>query len=300
MFARRATLLALLLIASRSPAQCWGPSLGGRSAAPVFSVPAPVIAPTPAPAPPSPDEMEAAVARVLARREAKAKAAAKACVGSCGCDQCGERCPCRETASRCGAGCACVVDATGPLPPTGVVRAKLSGEPRYLLDGQDVTRDKAMRAIAATGDGVPDDAGRLRLVVAGGTEAERRAVLDDVAKLPAALAEKVLAHAYPADSPLVRDRGYVATGAPSITLLTGAGKVLGRNLDGTYRGAAALAAAVEAGAKYDPAKDKDLYPPADPLRALWDQAGKLPPAVFLLGGAGAALALSALLKKKAS
>ncbi len=306
-------LCIALALASKAPAQCRSCSAPTIHQAAPVSIPA---AASPARGGPLangviPAPVESALADevlVLSRRIAKlanqVRAMRKAkvgsvCVDGCGCTRCGERCPCREGGGRCGSGCSCVVAADEKLP-TGVDASKLSAEPRFTLDGRDISPAKGIRLIEGDGDRVPDDAGKVRVVIAGGTGAQRRAVLDDLSKAPPAIAEKFLPHAYPADSPLVKDRGLVATGAPSITVYRPGVPGVFRNKDGTYRGAESLYAAIEAVSKYDPAKDKDLWGGGGPIDwpALKKQMEKVPPAAWGIGGAVGAVLLLGGRKKE--
>jgi hypothetical protein len=145
--------------------------------------------------------------------------------------------------------------------PTGVVAERLSQEPRYTIDGQEVSRKDAERALIE--NEVPDDSGKIRLVLIG-TDTERAKVLEDFQKPRLkALSEKLVINAYPSDHPLVRDRGYQTGGSPSIYVMQSDGKVLGRNKDGKYYGAEWLACAIEQ-KPYDPSQDPDLTPQPAP------------------------------------
>lgn len=137
----------------------------------------------------------------------------------------------------------------------GLVRDKLTGGERYLHKGKEISRQQVRRMLSAT---VPDDAGRLRLTVIG-SEAQRRQVVDDLAKSPA-LAEwrgALAVQAYPPEHWAVAQAGFVTTGMPTIYLQAPDGVVLHRQ-DDYQGGAEALAVALrKADPNYRPERDRD-------------------------------------------
>jgi len=145
--------------------------------------------------------------------------------------------------------------------PTGVDASKLSPEPRYSIDGKETTREAVDAVLLA--NYVPDDSGKIRLVLIG-DEAARRKVLDDFTKPRLkALSDKLVINAYPDDHPLVKQAGFVTSGDVDIYVMRADGKVLGRNHDGKYHGPEWLACAIEQ-KPYDPSKDPDLTPKPGP------------------------------------
>lgn len=180
-----------------------------------------------------------------------------------------------------------------------IEKLKEQTRPRYTLGDREVTREEALAAVEAPE--IPDESNKLRLVVIG-SETDRKRVLSDLESYPGLqkLKDSVVVNAYPAGSVVLKHKGFVVDGSPSIYLLAPDGKVLGRNLDGQYHGPAVLTAAIEQaqGKPYDPNKDPDLKPkPPEPKQP--DQfparpfdPGQLPGWVWLALGAGAFLWLN--------
>jgi len=147
----------------------------------------------------------------------------------------------------------------------GVQLGKLKAEPKYRLNGKEISREQAIAAVA--GDQIPDDVGLVRLTLIGSKE-DRQRVLADLDSHPGlkALKAGLLVQSYDADDPRVSKRGFVTTGKPSIYLSAPDGKVLARNLDGEYQGPDALAYAVGEviGNPYSPDADKPLPKKPEP------------------------------------
>jgi len=199
---------------------------------------------------------------------------------SCGCGpacSCGDACHCAE-GKPCNPDCACGKPAE--VKNFGIIREKLAehGE-HYLLNGKSVSSDDARQALAS--GGLPDDAGKPRLTIIG-PEADRRRVLDDLAKAPA-LAEfrdHFLVQAYPPEHWAVANSGFVTDGRPTIYMQAPDGKVLHRQND--YAGPEDLAQAIRrADPNYDSRKDPDLRQPS-PLARF--SLARIPTAVWLLAG----------------
>jgi hypothetical protein len=169
-----------------------------------------------------------------------------------------------------------------PVPPPaadhfGVEADQLKADAtRYTVNGRPATRDQVEQAVR---QGVPDDAGKLRLTVIG-PDAERKRVLDDWAAHPAlqGCRESVLARDYPPDHWAVARAGFAGGGRPTIYLQAADGRVLHRQDE--YRGPEQLAEAIrKARPDYDPARDPDAT-----ARATWPD---WPPWAWLLAGAAA-------------
>jgi hypothetical protein len=124
---------------------------------------------------------------------------------------------------------------------------------------REISRAKALQLVdGPTEADIPDDSKKFRLVLIGSKDARQKA-LADAQTLPGEVKDKLLVHAYDASSPLVSQRKMVSTGQPTAYLLAPDGKVLGRNLDGTW--SSSRMQAVEQQVKnYDPTKDPDLAP----------------------------------------
>lgn len=180
---------------------------------------------------------------------------------------------------------ACVWTKGGTETPNyGLDRSKIADHERFTINGVEVPRHKAFQAIGAP---LPNDAGLLRMTVIG-SDADRKKVLDDVAKFPER--EKMLVQDYPPDHWAVKGAGFVTTGKPTIYLQAPSGKVLHRQ--DSYSGPAPLVEAIRrADPNYDPKKDKDLN--AAPL------AGDVPAeAVAGVGLSGLALLAAFVLGRK--
>jgi hypothetical protein len=175
---------------------------------------------------------------------------------------------------------------TGPVYgdtdlPTGVVRERLSPVPRYEVDGDPVTRQEVIDAIGR----VPDDTRKTWVVIVG-READTQRVLDDFGKPELArFRDSIIVRAYTPDHPVVRDRGYVGTGSPSITVVQPDGRVIARNRDGQYYGAAWLSSAIEQ-KPYTPDTDPDIHRPRLP-----QSVAEVPWWAWAVGGAALAFFL---------
>lgn len=152
-------------------------------------------------------------------------------------------------------------EAKVEVPNYGLITSELrtSGE-HYEVNGQQVTRQQAQAAI---GGPIPDDTGRKRISVIGGTEAERKRVTDDLASNPALSAwkDQTIVQSFAADAWQVRP-GFVTTGHPSIYFQDAAGKVLMRA--DNYEGPEQLAGALR---RSDPLYRPDLDPNGKPKPA---------------------------------
>lgn len=202
------------------------------------------------------------------------------CAAGCSCTECEESCPCRSGGRACGgSGCSCIVGAAGAQnhqveqakegPPKlfGVDRDHWKQDgPRYVLHGQHgsrtISREQALQAVESE---IPDDSGKLRLVVIGQTP-DRQRVLDGTAGLSTPVRDRLLVQAYEPANPLVKERKLVTDGAPTVYLLSPRGTVLGRNLSGRWE-AGMVGAVEQLVADYDPARDPDLVPkPPEPKK----------------------------------
>lgn len=157
-------------------------------------------------------------------------------------------------------------DQEGPtLLNFGVDLAQLGKEPRYRVNGKEVSRQEAIAAIEDSR--IPDDANLIRLTLIGSKE-DRQRVMHDLDTHPGLkhLRSNLLVQGYDADDPRVAKRGFVCSGKPSIYLLDPSGKVLARNTDGEYPGAEAFAFAVGevVGKPYTPDADKPLPKKPEP------------------------------------
>jgi hypothetical protein len=165
----------------------------------------------------------------------------------------------------------------------GVDVSKLGKGPRYIHNGREVTRGQALEAIEGK---LPDDAQLPRLTVIG-PEAERKAVLADIAS-HAALAPykgRFVVQGYDPSHWAVQ--GFVTGGKPTIYVQRPDGKVLHRQDD--YRGPEALAAALrKVDPSYDPAKDPDATRP----KGLPFDAKDVPLWAWLAGAGAVLLILS--------
>jgi hypothetical protein len=142
----------------------------------------------------------------------------------------------------------------------GVDSARLAhGDDRYLINGRQVTREDALRAVGSSN--LADDSHKPRLTVIG-SEADRQRVLADFEAAP--LAEwrpKLVLHAYAPDHWHVAKAGFKTDGKPTIYLQRADGVVMHRQ-DDYSGGAPVLAQAIrKADPNYDPAKDPNANKP---------------------------------------
>lgn len=263
---RTLALFVFLILASPILAQwgagcgpSWGPTL------PAFRPTAsPVIRISPRPTPPADGswsdwhwdaERQGWYRYRYAPAETKQTKCPQGCSKQCDCG-CAKGEPCR-----------CARDGGEVTYNGGIDTSKLSGARRYLHNGREVSREKALRLIESNPEApdLPDESKLLRMVLIG-SEPDRKRVLDDLQQPRLAkLKDRMLVQAYDAGDPIARRRGYVTTGSPSITLQAPDGKVIARNRDGTYPGAEAFAAGViEAAKPYVPDLDPDLNPKPAP------------------------------------
>lgn len=146
------------------------------------------------------------------------------------------------------------VSIQGDDPNYGLDCAKIGETTHYRLNGRDITRDEAMRAM----DQLPDDRQRLRLTIVGEASI-REQVKRDWQAHPAlqALKDRVLVQDYPPEHWAVADVGF----APGLTLQTppgsdGKARVIWRMPQ--YAGPDVLAGAIrKADPLYQPSKDAD-------------------------------------------
>lgn len=132
----------------------------------------------------------------------------------------------------------------------GVEFDKIDKSPKYTRNGKEVTKRQAIEAVGK----VNDDTGKLRLTVIG-PDADRKAVLADIAKAP--WRDSVLVQDYPPDHWTMRV-GFVTTGKPTIYVQTADGKVKHRQ-DDYAGGIDRLTEAVrKADPNYKPDADPDL------------------------------------------
>ena len=148
---------------------------------------------------------------------------------------------------------------SGGIANFGVMRERLAdNDERHSLNGGRVTANEAIAVIGK----LEDDSDKLRLTIIG-SEAERRAVLDDLAKHPelAPLREQLSVQSYAPDHWAVAGLGFVQSGKPTIYLQTSDGAV--RHRQDEYRGPEKLAEAIRrADPHYRPENDPDLNRPA--------------------------------------
>ncbi len=169
----------------------------------------------------------------------------------------------------------------GPTPNFGVDTEKLDGrEECYWINGKKVTRHKAEQALEQ--GQIPDDSTKLRLTIVG-KEAERKQVLNDLAKAPelAEFKDRFLVQDYPPEHWAVARAGFYTSGTPTIYLQRPDGKVLHRQDE--YDGAGGLARALRrADENYETRKDPDLRK----QHFLGIDLAAVPVPVWVLGAAG--------------
>jgi hypothetical protein len=169
----------------------------------------------------------------------------------------------------------------------GIEPWRVPDEPRYRINGQEVSRAEALAAVG----NLADDSARLRLTIVG-DDAMRQRVLAELAAHAGlnALRDRLLVQDYPPDHWAVTGVGF----APGITLQPAAGPdgkapVLFRMRE--YSGPDALQGAIrKADPNYQPERDPDptrspatpAAPTANPSISIdWT---KVPPAYWALGG----------------
>jgi hypothetical protein len=136
-------------------------------------------------------------------------------------------------------------------------RKRAQGPESYTLNGEHVTRESAEQSLTADNQ-LTDDSGKLRLTVIG-ADADRNAVIADLAKAPAfaAYRDQFLIQPYPPDHWAVKTEGFVTSGKPTIYVQAPGGKVLHRQ-DDYEGGAPALVEAIrKTQPNYDPKADQD-------------------------------------------
>jgi hypothetical protein len=174
-----------------------------------------------------------------------------ACNASCVCPG---PCGCRDSGRACTEGCRCAT------PPAAAVPAAQEGKmvQNFGIDREAWKKEPREQRFVEGSDKVPDDAGKLRLTVIG-PKAERERVLRDFESHVGlrGMRDKLSITDYEPDHFLVKGKGYVTSGRPTIYLLDVRGTVLHRQDD--YRGPDALYQALrKADPKYDPKSDPDL------------------------------------------
>jgi hypothetical protein len=173
-----------------------------------------------------------------------------------------------------------------PAANFGLDARKLAGKTRYLVDGKEVPRDEVFPLLAGDSP-VPDDAGKLRVVVIG--EGRDKVVADfNTHPSLAAWKEKAVVQGY--DPKHWHVRGFVTTGKPTVYCLLPDGGVLHRQ-DDYAGGAEALAQALAEAERlrrpspdYEPKKDPDRRTPP-PILPKLPQLPRVPWSVALLAGA---------------
>ena len=165
----------------------------------------------------------------------------------------------------------------------------LKGAPAYEINGKPVAREQLIGALK--GGLLPDTKSRLWLSLAGGTDAQRKKVADQIATHPAfdRIRDKVIVKSYEAGAwPLAV--GLVADGSPTIQLL-GPEDANGRAQDlghfDSDPGPEQLAAFIEGALRQrDPNYEPERRRPDNPLAAIPTEAlwigGALLAAMFLL------------------
>lgn len=185
-----------------------------------------------------------------------------------------------------------VKTADGDEPLFGVDSSKLTGSPRYRINGIPVSEVDASAAIDGAPRPVgapqlPDPAGKIALTVIG-PDPDRAAVLRDLDTFPALqrFRDRLVIRDYRPDHWHVSDAGFKRDGAPTIYLQDDQGTVLHRQ--DTYRGPAELATAIRrVDPQYDPAKDPDANASGLPsLASIAALASKVPPVVWIVGAVG--------------
>jgi hypothetical protein len=151
----------------------------------------------------------------------------------------------------------------------GIDRASLShGTERITLDGQPITRGKAVQMLQA--NGLVDDSGKLRLTIIG-PDADRRRVIEDLKGPLRDIADQCLVQDYPPDHWAVARVGFYTGGRPTIYIQAPDGTVLHRQDDykdgpeGLRRAFLRLPNPF-----YRPDRDRDLRRGNDILTWLWD------------------------------
>lgn len=141
----------------------------------------------------------------------------------------------------------------------------------YLLNGQEVSREKALQALEPFSDSrrLPNDEHKFFLVLIGSPEETSRIERELTTHQNfSPLQDRLLIRCFAPDSPAIVNRGFVTTGNPSIYLMHPSGQVLARNLDGRYLGPETLIQSLLVATRpYFPDKDPPLAPQSSP----WDR-----------------------------
>ena len=138
----------------------------------------------------------------------------------------------------------------------GLELGKMPATGKHILNGKEVTKAEILEALGKPR--LPDDSQWLCLTIIG-SDAERRAVLDDLHSSPALAPwrDRLKVQDYSPDHWTVRDAGFKCDGHPTIYCQAPDGKVLHRQ--DSYRGPEALAEVLrKADPAYRPEKDPDL------------------------------------------
>jgi hypothetical protein len=144
----------------------------------------------------------------------------------------------------------------GAPPIFGVSWGKIGSGPSYRVGDLPTTKEGAL-AMLEKEKGIPDDAGKPRLVVIG-AEAECKQVVDDLASHPSLVPfkDKVVIHQYRPDHWHVTQVGYQRDGHPTIYCQAADGRVLWR-LDSYQGGPEELATGLRRlDPNYKPEKDR--------------------------------------------
>lgn len=222
---------------------------------------------------------------------------------------CGDACKCGNGKPCCNS-CKCILrgESTRAESNYGVVAEKIVPGTRR-LNGVDISRKTAFEVVKSAK--LPDDKGKQHLTIISADTAKRKRVLDDLdtsADLGTWKAKLLVQDYSPDEWPLAP--GFWTKGDPTIYVQADDGKVLHRQ-DDYNDGPAGLAKALrKADPSYDPAKDPDLrkaapqpapqpqpgpgpqpQPGPDPVPAP-DSGKPVPPILWAVGGAAAALLLS--------
>lgn len=221
-------------------------------------------------------------AQVVGHPATKCCACSKECKCACKCD-------CKDK-GRCQANCNCTPKKVAVGPPAVVVESILippqeaivenhgndwrpGDRDRFWIKGQEISREafqvRLIKEAEAPSGKLSDDTAKLRINVLGGSEADRKRVIDDLKQAPALAPyrEKILLHEYPAAAgTFPQECGHVSTGTPTIYAQAFGGKVVHRQDD--YDGPEKLALAMDKACRatsirkadptYDPKRDPDL------------------------------------------
>lgn len=189
-----------------------------------------------------------------------------------------------STACVCGCNAGKPCTCQGAVPDTkkeepknfGMDASKIGKEPKYWINGKEVSRREAMAAVQK----VPDDRHKLSLTIIGSVD-DRKRVLQELDKL-GELRALVVVQAYNPDDPMIKLFGFVTSGKPTIYLQRSDGVVLHRQ--DIFNEVEELATAIrKADPAYDPKKDPDLTKKPNPSPLSLPDLSKIPPAYVVIG-----------------